>query len=533
MLNKISEYYRNPRVREWLILFLVAGINLAIKTIPAAILELGNDEVYYWTYALFPDWSHFDHPPMVGLTIQLFTLNLTFTNELMMRMGSLIFSTLNLFILYHLVKKLYSQRAATISILLYTSSFYFNIISGLFILPDSPQMLFVMLALYFGVPAIVNKQPSKKDEFNIVLFGLFTGIAFLSKYHSLFLWLGFGLYIILNNRQWFKKPALYLSVFITLLMMTPVIYWNFKNNFISFAFHESRVGVFQSHFNLHSFIEFFLGQFFYQNPVLFILFFLSLVMLLRPGKKLNDCNLLLIFLALPMILVFTLISFFRTTLPHWTGPAFISLLILTSKYLSDIFEMHRKAVFNSILSGNLLFFFILIAGTIQTRFGLILPEKVITDPTSLGRYDFSLDMYGWDQAYKKFHEFLSKEQITATDKVKIISNRWFPAAHLDYYVAYPMKIDLIVPAKLESAHKYFWIDMKRHLLPGDKIYYITTSQQFFSPEIFKSVFPEIIPRDTLHIMRNGHTVKNLFIYEMKGLRTDSKDFIPSMSHQIK
>ena len=56
----------------------VISINLIIKSIPASMIELGNDEVYYWTYALFPDWSHFDHPPMVGITIQLFTLNLTF-----------------------------------------------------------------------------------------------------------------------------------------------------------------------------------------------------------------------------------------------------------------------------------------------------------------------------------------------------------------------------------------------------------------------------------------------------------------------
>jgi uncharacterized sodium:solute symporter family permease YidK len=47
-----------------------------IKIIIAPFFELGNDEVYYWTYALQPDWNHFDHPPMVGLLIRLTSLNL-------------------------------------------------------------------------------------------------------------------------------------------------------------------------------------------------------------------------------------------------------------------------------------------------------------------------------------------------------------------------------------------------------------------------------------------------------------------------
>ncbi|MCK9271867.1 MAG: hypothetical protein M0P50_15635, partial [Bacteroidales bacterium] len=38
-------------------------------------LELGNDEVYYWTYARYPALSHFDHPPMVGFFIQAFSFN--------------------------------------------------------------------------------------------------------------------------------------------------------------------------------------------------------------------------------------------------------------------------------------------------------------------------------------------------------------------------------------------------------------------------------------------------------------------------
>jgi len=46
----------------------------------ACFTELGNDEVYYYTYALQPDWNHFDHPPMVGLLIRLTTINFYWLN---------------------------------------------------------------------------------------------------------------------------------------------------------------------------------------------------------------------------------------------------------------------------------------------------------------------------------------------------------------------------------------------------------------------------------------------------------------------
>ena len=73
----------------WLIL-----ISLGIKIAVSYFLELGNDEVYYYTYALQPDWSHFDHPPMVGWMIRCTTLNLHWLSDLSMRLGSMLSAVL-------------------------------------------------------------------------------------------------------------------------------------------------------------------------------------------------------------------------------------------------------------------------------------------------------------------------------------------------------------------------------------------------------------------------------------------------------
>ena len=526
MSDKNPELFRNLNVKEKQFLFFIVFINLIIKIIPASVVELGNDEVYYWTYALFPDWSHFDHPPMVGLTIQLFTLNLTLNAEFFIRLGSLLLSSANIILLFNLVKRIYSVEAAYISSLLFTASVYFNVICGLFILPDTPQMFFVMLALFFGLPAITDINHNKRDGLKIILFGLFTGLAFLSKYHSLFLWFGFGLYILFNDRRWLKRPSLYISILATLVVMIPVIYWNISNNFISFTFHQSRLGLFNSPFRPDSFLQFNLGQLFYQNPVLFVIYVLTLVSLYRKRRiGISGTDKLLLYLSVPLILVFTLSSLFKDTLPHWTGPAFIGLIILSSKWLSEKLPINRKKVINTLLGANVLLVLAVLLGVIQINYGVLYPPKKGEDPRKLGTDDVSLDMYGWHQAGVKFQQFLKKEGIEEKDydKVKIISNNWFPAANMDFYIAHPLKIDLLVSGKLQQTHKYYWINKTRKIHAGDKFFYITSSQYYCDPEKLIGKFSRIVPRDTIQIKRNGNTVKNLFIFEMM----DSVEIISS------
>ena len=79
---------------------ILMALSAAVRASCAALIEFGNDEVYYRLYALFPDWSHFDHPGMVGWMIQLFTLNLAWDSELAIRMASIVLGTVNIWLMY-------------------------------------------------------------------------------------------------------------------------------------------------------------------------------------------------------------------------------------------------------------------------------------------------------------------------------------------------------------------------------------------------------------------------------------------------
>ena len=187
-------------------LILLLCVSALLRGFLAYFLEFGNDEVYYWTYARFPDWSHFDHPPMVGWFIQLFSCNLLFDSEFFLRLSSVVSMTLNTYLIYLIGKQVKNEQTGFYAALLYTASVYAFVITGIFILPDTPLGVFTLLA----VLQFVKYFQDEKNK-HLLLAGLFSGLAMLSKYSGVFIWLGVGLYIIFYSRKEFKNPFLYLS----------------------------------------------------------------------------------------------------------------------------------------------------------------------------------------------------------------------------------------------------------------------------------------------------------------------------------
>ena len=151
--------------------------------------------------------------------------------------------------------------------MLYNTSIYCFIIAGVFILPDTPQLLLWLLSLYLMLELLPKKDLCRKDHIKILILGVFIGLGMLSKYTSVFLWIAIGAYIVFFNRLWLKKWSFYFSMFISLLVFLPVIYWNVQNDFISFSFQSQRLNPQDTVINVSSFLREFFGQIFYNNPV--------------------------------------------------------------------------------------------------------------------------------------------------------------------------------------------------------------------------------------------------------------------------
>ena len=480
-----------------------------IRCIIAITIDLGNDEVYYIIYARHLQWNYFDHPPMVALLIKLTTLNLLLTSDFFIRLGPIFLAAVNTYLIYTISKKIKNEKSGLIAALLYTSSIYSSIIAGIFIMPDAPQLFFWICSLYFLTTITNSSENSKTLNKNLLLFGLCAGLCIMSKLHGVFLWFGFGLYILLYNRSLLLNKYLYLSVLITILIIFPILIWNIENDWITYSFHSNRVTI-NNGINPSSFLREFIGGALYNNPINYFLIGSALVALWKDKINLKVAyTRLLLLQSLPLLLVLLFVSLFRDTLPHWSGPGFIALILLTSCYLSEIKTKLSKVVLYAVY----LIVGVCLIGIMAINF---YPGTLgAKNEAKLGQGDVTLDMYDWDYFKTEFDKIHQNDLARAKTKTNfIINNKWFPAAHIDNYIAQPLKMDFVAIGKLEDIHTYHWLNQYRKPLhKGDDAYFITASNNYSDPNlIYAAQFEKINKPRIIKQYRSGKEVRNLYVY---------------------
>ena len=324
-------------------LFWLIALSAVARGVLAWILDLGSNEAYYWTYGAFPDISHLDHPPMIGWLIQLFTVNLALEGEFFLRLASIVIGSLNTWIAFIIGRRIRGERTGLYAALIYTASFYCSLIAGTFISPDTPQSLFILLSIYFFHEGLIVKYESCDEtktlcRIALMLAGIFIGLAMLSKYSSLFIWIGAFVYIISNNRKILKDIYLYLSVLISLLFLFPVFLWNIENNFISFAFQSSRLPILSSVPDFFSFIESLTWVIIYNNPVNIIIMIFAIINFKKSRYITASQFNLLLSLSLPIIIFFISVSLFAEGKANWSAPGFLPLIFIAAAFLDNNYK---------------------------------------------------------------------------------------------------------------------------------------------------------------------------------------------------
>ncbi len=500
-------------------IFYLLFISAALRAFIAAGFCLGNDEAYYYTYALYPALSHFDHPPMVGWVIQLFSLNLHFSSEFFIRLAAILAGTVNTWLLYCIGRQIRDELTGWYAALLYTASVYGFVIVGVFILPDSPQSVFWLSAVLFLLKAFQG-EINLGAKRNFLLASVFIGLALLSKYTTAYLWLGMMVYILVYNRKWLQTGVFYLSHLIMGVLFLPVLIWNAQNDFVSFLFHSSRVEPLASSFTPDYLISEILGETLYANPVILVLIIMVIVAFFRGkfNKEKPEVS-LLVWTALPLIATFLGVSIFRRTLPHWNGLGYISLLPLAALWLRN----RSDSVFPLAIKSSLAFLALLIIlATAQIMTGFIPLERYIKTTGGMGSADYSLEVYGWNQLRDKFIPLAAKYEQAGLMPVNapIVCFRWFPAANYDYYVTRGTNRFVLASGDTASIHKYAWINaIHGGFRLNTNAWYITSSRDFKNPRSVSTFYYEkILPPDTISIERMGKPAYYFYVYRLMDLQ---------------
>ena len=241
-----SDASENPAIRWSVITISVVAYVLILKLIFMGCVNLIPEEAYYWNYAQRLDWGYLDHPPMVAWLIW-FSTYLLGKSELSVRLPAYIAWIIAAFFMFRLTLNLYDRPAAFRTILLLAVlPIYFGL--GFFMTPDAPLYAAWAGCLYFLERALVAK--SRRAWWGV---GTCIGLGMLSKYTIALLGLGTLTFLIIDreSRRWLFRPEPYIAAITSVIIFSPVIFWNMRNGWMSFIFQGSDRWTGRYNFSLH------------------------------------------------------------------------------------------------------------------------------------------------------------------------------------------------------------------------------------------------------------------------------------------
>ncbi len=492
------------RTLFYLILF-VTGLRLLV----ASTLELGNDEVYYLTYAQKLQWNYFDHPPMVALLIRATTLGGLLPADFFIRLGPILLSIVNTILVFRIGRAISNPTSGLIAAGLFSFSFFSSIIAGTFILPDAPQMFFWLVSCWLMVDIL----RFQRSGIYWIYLGLAIGCCIMSKIHGIFLWVGLGGFILFNRRDLLRDPFLYLGLLTTLLIVSPIYFWNVQNHFITYQYHAGRKP------DWDALLQQGFGSLFYNNPVNMGIYLLLGMVAIRSGlRQRSSWFWLFCWLGFPLIVILLGVSVFNDTLPHWSGPAYTGFMWLAAAFLEKR-SLLRVPVF--VRWSGIFFASVVILGILSIRW---LPISIGSHkPDELGAGDVTLDMSGWRNFSDRFEALRLNDVRMGRMKAGavLLSAQWFPAAHLAHYVAEPASMSLWVVGSLHEIHHFAWLDSwQRPLRPGSDAYFIYPSNYKKPPDAaVRACFVQSDDSLRLPQYRSGVHVRDFVIFRLHGVDT--------------
>lgn len=489
----------------WLII-----VGSIVRIIIAAFTGLGIGESYYFRGAKEIHLAYYDQPPLFFWTGYL-SLKLFGTSNLALRLPSILFFAGTCWMLFKITSRLYSPQAAFWSVLILNISLVFTIPVAVWFQPDAPLMFFWLVTCWLMIKIISlgdsNSEKTQKIYLLWFLAGLSLGLTFLSKYHALFIPLATGIFMLFNKkyRWWLAHPAPYLAMVVFILIVSPVIFWNWKNDWVSFSFQGSRaVGEFRLH--PEWLLRSILGQIIWLAPWIFFPLITELVKLWRSARGNPINSFLLVLSALP-VMFFTIVSLWSNSKYHfhWQAPGYLMLMVPLGASIARYIQTDRRKTLKWI-NGSVI-------ATVAVSFLLLLHTEtgIIKRLTGLGNNNFlSFDptIEGYD--YKDIQKRFNKEGWTENDNLFVVSTTWWQTGKIDW--ALKGEKDIVVLH--QNPRNYtFYGENPRNLIGKDAI--LLRYKKKANNTAFTSFFKEVKILDDVTVTRRGMSELKLEVFYCK------------------
>jgi 4-amino-4-deoxy-L-arabinose transferase-like glycosyltransferase len=286
-------------------------------------------------------------------------------NIVMLRLGTVIITLLTSLLIYFLAKKIFDERIA------FWSAVLFQIL---------PHFVVVWLTMYVELPlvlcwaaallilAVITRSNAERGMRNAeysefrnpnsalwYLLGFTVGLGTLSKYTMFLFWPCLAIFFCLapGQRYWLRRAEPYLCFLLSAVCFLPVLVWNSQHAWVSFTFHGAKASADAWGTNFLPFVG---DQLVHYTP--FLLF--ALYNVYRWSLKKDEGTKLLFSFSAPVLVLFLLLSAKVKIWAHWTEVGYIGALPLTVAYLLENGKSLKKfitwiAVFTGLVLAILLF----------------------------------------------------------------------------------------------------------------------------------------------------------------------------------
>ncbi len=476
------------------IILLLVGLIILVRLASIGVMGLMPQDAYYSFYGENLALSYYDHPPAIAYILRFFTT--VFGKKVfVLKLADSVVTFLSIVAFDKLCQFFLSRHATQKAVILLLSTLMVTLLS-LVSTPDVPLMLFwclSLIALYYAVFI--------KKNLYWLLSGILMGLAFDSKYTGLFLPAGIVLFLLLSkeHRKQLVSPWLWLGVALFVVTISPVIIWNVRNNFASFRFQSaSRM---QSMGGIHIDPVGFLGVLGHQSAILLPILLFSLLFFLYKffrkylvkRKPVSSLQLFLLCFFIPVFAVFFGLSFIYWVKLNWLMPAYITGIILVSKFFNEKW-IRYQLIFS--LSVHVLL-------AVEVVF---YPVLIKSDDTWMG----------WDKLAVEVQQLAGKYP----DAFIFSADDYKTSAVLNFYSR-----DMIYSRNIigENALQFDFIGTDLSALQGRDALFLNSIPNFKNeqkenqyPKSLNSFFSTVTELDPIIIKKGNKTVRKFLVFYCKG-----------------
>ena len=406
--------------RRW-VLAIILG-SAVVRFWLAGITGLGVDESYMVGNAREFSLAYFDHPPLHVWMVWLAETVLMSEAPLAVRTPFILLFAGSTWLMYRLGERLFGAAAGLWAAIAFNLAPVFSLADASWVLPDGPLIFFLLAAANVLARILFGERSTSAPAIDWILAGALGGLALLSKYSAVLLFVAVFLYLLVTSwRRLLATPGPWLGVLAALVVFSPAITWNVQNGFAGFAFQGGRFGSLAPDFG--GLLTSIGGQLAYLTPWLAIPFALSLVAALRAGRG-DPRALFLAILAVVPIASFTVGALFVASLPHWAMPGWLFAIPLFGRDAAAL-AVRRPRFARGYMAATAIVFVALISGlALQATRGSLVPASALAGNPAL---DPTIDLVDWAELPAE----LAARGLVGPDLV-VAATRWLDAGKASY-----------------------------------------------------------------------------------------------------